>query len=96
MSHLDDDAPREECGVFGIAAPPGRDVSRLTYYALHALQHRGQESAGIATARVGFSATSYVAKKTLPTAPPSARAASVGCVAPGSLTDPACSRPAIA
>lgn len=53
MSHLDDDAPREECGVFGIAAPPGRDVSRLTYYALHALQHRGQESAGIATSDEG-------------------------------------------
>jgi amidophosphoribosyltransferase len=43
-----DDAPREECGVFAVAAPPGRDVSRLAYYALHALQHRGQESAGIA------------------------------------------------
>jgi amidophosphoribosyltransferase len=43
----DDDHPREECGVFGVAAP-GRDVSRLTYFALHALQHRGQESAGIA------------------------------------------------
>lgn len=42
-----DDHPREECGVFGVVAP-GRDVSRLTYFALHALQHRGQESAGIA------------------------------------------------
>ena len=37
----------EECGVFGIWAPD-RDVARLTYYALRALQHRGQESAGIA------------------------------------------------
>jgi len=35
------------CGVFGICAP-GRDVARLTYFGLHALQHRGQESAGIA------------------------------------------------
>src|SRR5262249_38192619 len=35
------------CGVFGIRAP-GRDVARLTYFGLHALQHRGQESAGIA------------------------------------------------
>ena len=35
------------CGVFGIRAP-GRDVARLTYFALFALQHRGQESAGIA------------------------------------------------
>ena len=38
---------REECGVFGIWAP-GRDVSRMTYFALRALQHRGQDSAGIA------------------------------------------------
>ncbi|MFM9124455.1 MAG: amidophosphoribosyltransferase [Actinomycetota bacterium] len=35
------------CGVFGIHAP-GRDVARLAYFALYALQHRGQESAGIA------------------------------------------------
>src|SRR6266571_5121208 len=35
------------CGVFGIHAS-GRDVARLTYFGLHALQHRGQESAGIA------------------------------------------------
>lgn len=40
---------REACGVFGIFAP-GRDVARLTYYGLYALQHRGQESAGIAVA----------------------------------------------
>lgn len=39
--------PREECGVFGIYAP-GEEVARLTYYGLYALQHRGQESAGIA------------------------------------------------
>jgi amidophosphoribosyltransferase len=37
----------ESCGVFGIYAP-GEDVAKLTYYALYALQHRGQESAGIA------------------------------------------------
>ena len=42
-----DDRPGEECGVFGVYAP-GQDVSRLTYYGLFALQHRGQESAGIA------------------------------------------------
>ncbi len=41
------DHPGEECGVFGVVAPD-RDVSRLTFFALHALQHRGQESAGIA------------------------------------------------
>jgi amidophosphoribosyltransferase len=46
------DGPRDECGVFGICAP-GRDVARHTYFALYALQHRGQESAGIATAQRG-------------------------------------------
>ncbi len=40
--------------MFGILAP-GRDVARLTYFALFALQHRGQESAGIATAPHGGS-----------------------------------------
>ncbi|MCU0257553.1 MAG: amidophosphoribosyltransferase [Solirubrobacteraceae bacterium] len=43
------DGPRDECGVFGIYAP-GKDVARLAYFALYALQHRGQESAGIAAA----------------------------------------------
>ncbi|MBV9851730.1 MAG: amidophosphoribosyltransferase [Armatimonadetes bacterium] len=42
----EDDAPHEECGVFGVFAP-GEDVARLTYFGLFALQHRGQESAGI-------------------------------------------------
>jgi len=46
------DGPRDECGVFGIYAP-GHDVARLAYFALFALQHRGQESAGIATATRG-------------------------------------------
>ena len=41
------DRPREACGVFGVYAPD-EDVSRLTYFGLYALQHRGQESAGIA------------------------------------------------
>jgi len=40
------------CGVFGLRAP-GRDVSRLTYFGLYALQHRGQESAGIAVSESG-------------------------------------------
>lgn len=43
------DKMTEECGVFGLYAP-GSAVARLTYYGLYALQHRGQESAGIAVA----------------------------------------------
>ncbi|WP_017719815.1 amidophosphoribosyltransferase [Kamptonema formosum] len=42
------DKPQEACGVFGIYAPE-EDVAKLTYFGLYALQHRGQESAGIAT-----------------------------------------------
>ncbi|WP_420485294.1 amidophosphoribosyltransferase [Iningainema tapete] len=42
------DKPEEACGVFGIYAP-GEDVAKLAYFGLYALQHRGQESAGIAT-----------------------------------------------
>ncbi|PAX51293.1 amidophosphoribosyltransferase [Brunnivagina elsteri] len=42
------DKPEEACGVFGIYAP-SEDVAKLTYFGLFALQHRGQESAGIAT-----------------------------------------------
>ena len=38
----------EECGVFGVYTPETADVASLAYYALYALQHRGQESAGIA------------------------------------------------
>ncbi|MDC4233476.1 amidophosphoribosyltransferase [Actinomyces sp. B33] len=44
----EDDHPRDHCGVFGVWAPD-EDVSRLTYFSLYALQHRGQQSAGIAT-----------------------------------------------
>jgi len=43
------DRLHDECGVFGIYGP-GLDVARLTYFGLYALQHRGQESAGIAVA----------------------------------------------
>jgi amidophosphoribosyltransferase len=42
------DKPHEECGVFGICAP-GRGVARHAFFALYALQHRGQEAAGIVT-----------------------------------------------
>lgn len=44
----DEDSPKEECGIFGVYAP-GRDVARLSFFALYALQHRGQEGSGIAT-----------------------------------------------
>ncbi|RSM84352.1 amidophosphoribosyltransferase [Kibdelosporangium aridum] len=44
-----DSEPREECGVFGVWAP-GEEVAKLTYYGLYALQHRGQEAAGISVA----------------------------------------------
>ena len=42
------DKPEEACGVFGVYAP-GEKVANLAYFGLYALQHRGQESAGIAT-----------------------------------------------
>ncbi|MCL5057168.1 MAG: amidophosphoribosyltransferase [Actinobacteria bacterium] len=43
----DTDKPREECGIFGVYGK-NLNVARITYYGLYALQHRGQESAGIA------------------------------------------------
>ena len=43
------DRPKEACGVFGIHNHP--EAARLTYFGLYALQHRGQESAGIAIVR---------------------------------------------
>ena len=48
FNHLHDteDKPREACGIFGIHGHP--ESARLTYFGLYALQHRGQESAGIA------------------------------------------------
>jgi amidophosphoribosyltransferase len=48
------DKPEEACGVFGVYAPETTlDVAKLTYFGLFALQHRGQESAGIATLNKG-------------------------------------------
>jgi amidophosphoribosyltransferase len=44
--YLDDDKPREACGLFGAFDHP--DAAKLCYFGLYALQHRGQESAGIA------------------------------------------------
>jgi amidophosphoribosyltransferase len=48
----DRDGPRDECGVFGVLAPES-EVARLAYFGLFALQHRGQESAGIAACEDG-------------------------------------------
>ena len=48
---LDLDKPHEACGVFGVyTTKPGLDVANLTFLGLLGLQHRGQESAGIAVA----------------------------------------------
>ena len=52
----DRDGPRDECGVFGVYAP-GSDVARFAYFGLYALQHRGQESAGIASCEGGHITT---------------------------------------
>lgn len=46
IDELEFDKPRHECGVCGIFNHP--DAAKLAYFALYALQHRGQESAGIA------------------------------------------------
>jgi amidophosphoribosyltransferase len=43
----DEKGPQDACGVFGVWAP-GEEVAKLTYFGIYALQHRGQESAGIA------------------------------------------------
>ncbi len=49
--NLDDDKPREACGLFGTFGHP--DAAKLCYFGIYALQHRGQESAGIAVAENG-------------------------------------------
>ncbi|HET9910518.1 MAG TPA: amidophosphoribosyltransferase [Anaerolineales bacterium] len=49
MFDLENDHPHEECGVIGVFAP-NEDVARMAFFGLFALQHRGQEAAGIAVA----------------------------------------------
>jgi amidophosphoribosyltransferase len=46
----DDDAPHDECGVIGVSTPDGDHTAQITFFGLFALQHRGQEAAGIAVA----------------------------------------------
>lgn len=48
MYSVEEDKIKDECGVFGIYSNEGLEIAPLTYYGLYALQHRGQESAGIA------------------------------------------------
>ena len=43
-----DDSPKDECGVLGLSTPHGEGVAQLAFFGLFALQHRGQEAAGIA------------------------------------------------
>ena len=45
---LDDDSPHDECGVLGLSTPSGDGVAQLAFFGLFALQHRGQEGAGLA------------------------------------------------
>ena len=59
QSDLDADRPREECGVFGIFGHP--DAAAITALGLHALQHRGQEAAGI----VSFDGTRFHSERKL-------------------------------
>ena len=47
------DKMEEECGVFGIYSKEINEVAQITYYGLYALQHRGQESAGISVSNFG-------------------------------------------
>lgn len=48
MDIFGDDSPREECGVLAISTPSGDGVAQMSFFGLFALQHRGQEAAGIA------------------------------------------------
>ena len=45
---VDCDKPREACGVFGVVNNDDFDIARMVYFGLYALQHRGQESCGMA------------------------------------------------
>ena len=49
----DDDKFHDECGVVGISSPGAQNIAKDVYFGLHSLQHRGQESAGIASNMFG-------------------------------------------
>ena len=67
-----DRGPQDACGVFGVWAP-GEEVAKLTYFGLYALQHRGQESAGIAVSngRRSWSTRTWAWSPRSSTRPPS-------------------------
>ena len=48
LGAINDDKPKDECGVLGLSTPHGEGVAQLAFFGLFALQHRGQEAAGIA------------------------------------------------
>lgn len=53
LQTLEEDKVFDECGVVGVYAPGKADIARSVYFGLHSLQHRGQESAGIASNKDG-------------------------------------------
>ncbi len=53
LRELEEDKVFDECGVVGVYAPGKEDIARAVYFGLHSLQHRGQESAGIASNKGG-------------------------------------------
>lgn len=53
LRNLEEDKVFDECGVVGVYAPGKSDIARSVYFGLHSLQHRGQESAGIASNKDG-------------------------------------------
>ena len=57
------DKLHEECGVFGIYAPEGENVAEDIYCGLTALQHRGQESAGMSVSDTGKAEINLITKK---------------------------------
>ena len=57
------DEIKEACGVFGVNDLSGKDVSKTIYYGLLSLQHRGQESCGIAVSNTNLDETNIICYK---------------------------------